>query len=278
MGSAGTSVFALAALPAVLAAGCATAHAEHGASSSALVYSTLPEFHDLRASSELRAPKTDLRGHAPPNVVVAAPATPATPWITGLYGLIGAESAGPRRSLAPWTDDPWMTIEPPVYTRHLTVAYGEQTVTDDDAQILDIDEERVYGLDYDSFEAPSGHGWECGANVASADGSFMGLDGDYQTRELYAGYRRTFLTQVRGVQPYLSIGVMHMHADMQLGSMRADDSAYGAYGRLGINWELSDRIRIGLDYRRVYGTEIDALGLGIDSDHDQLALTVGYGF
>lgn len=281
MGDASTSRPRLRALPLplLLAAGCVASRGGAGAAAAVAAESSPPGLvfayaHELKGElSTSPVASLDAAGSA---LIASTPAS--TPWITGLYGLGVPEPAAPHSAMQPWSDDPWMEIEPPLYTRHITAFYGERTVTDDNAEDLDIDKERVYGLDFDSFAAPSGHGWECGVNFASSDGSYMGVDGRSRTTELYLGYRRTFLTQVHGVQPYISLGVTRMHAKMELGPMNSDDSAWGLYGRIGINWELTDRLRVGLDYRRIVGTEIDAFGLGIDSDHDQLAACVGWGF
>jgi hypothetical protein len=191
---------------------------------------------------------------------------------------LDAEAPALRVTAGPWSTLVGRVDAPPAYTRHVTLAYGAQQITNDDAQLLDIDEERVMGLEVDVTTLPSGHGWEAGVNIASGDGRFMGLDGAYESRELYVGYRRTFFTQLEGVQPYLSVGLTHVRAEVELGSASDHDSSLGGYGRLGVDWELDGRVRMGVDYRRVFGTDIDALGLGLDADHDQLALTLGFGF
>jgi len=117
---------------------------------------------------------------------------------------------------------------------------------------------------------------------STEDDDIGGVDAETRTYELYAGYRYTFSPEEEGLHPFLSVGLDAINAELDVtGAHGEDDTVVGAYARAGLLWDVSDRLRLGVDYRHLFaddfeidfgpGAEIEA-----DADYDQVVFSVGW--
>jgi opacity protein-like surface antigen len=163
--------------------------------------------------------------------------------------------------------------------RHLTLLVGERNLSDNVAEQLDLDDQTVFGLELDEFDAATGAGWEAGLAFSDESQDFSGVDVELKMSELFGGYRHTFLLQ-ETFHPYAGVGVAFVkgEGDEDFFGSSDDDSSLGAYLRLGMAWDVSGQARLGLEYRRLFLTDVEIGGFDGDLDNDQIALTLGFPF
>lgn len=115
--------------------------------------------------------------------------------------------------------------------------------------------------------------------MALANEDVLGVDIESSSVEFFGGGRKTW--RWRRIRPYVARGLTFMLVAVDIGSgaISESDGAVGLYLRGGAYAELGDRWSLGLDLRRVFGTDVEFSGfVPTDADHDQIALTVGYSF
>ncbi len=171
------------------------------------------------------------------------------------------------------------TLQDPVVpeVRHLTLLLGQRELDDNTAENLDIDEQFMFGIEFDASDRGTGNGFEVGISHSEEDSHVGGFSVDAELTELYGGYRKTFRPEADDYHPYVSIGGSLINADVDIGPQSDDDTTLAAYVRAGIVWELDSRFRLGVDYRRLMG-EFDLFGDDFAADFDQLAVTLGLPF
>lgn len=172
--------------------------------------------------------------------------------------------------------------------RHVTLLVGARQMEKD--TWIPVENQTAFGLEFDETDLATGHGYEFGVAYSDDDDSedLLGVDLDIEgeTAEVYGGYRYTFRAGEEGYHPYVGLGVSVIRAEFEgsvLGvSASDDDVSPGAYVRAGIGWDVGTRMRIGLDYRHLFATDIDLdLGGGSvdgNANFDQLALSLGWAF
>ncbi len=189
-------------------------------------------------------------------------------------GACVAPSTGPTRAgsyaaPAPAAED---GAEP-----RLFVTLGRRSL--DDATFWEpVEDQGVLGL---LWERPneSGLGWEAGLEGALASEEVLGVDVESSSVEFFGGGRKTW--RWKRIRPYIGGGLTFMlvSADIGDGAISESDGAVGLYLRGGAYAELGDRWSLGLDVRRVFGTDVEFSGfVPTDADHDPIALTVGDSF
>jgi hypothetical protein len=150
-----------------------------------------------------------------------------------------------------------------------------------------VDRQLVVGLDVDTYKPRSGIGAEMGFQYATDSGSTdipsQGpADIDGENIELYAGARKTFPLFNDRFYPYLSLGITWIDSTFDLslpnGSTSDGGDSFGVYIRGGFYWNFAGNWHVGLDLRRVIGTEIDILGVSTDADYFQPAVFLGFAF
>ena len=57
-----------------------------------------------------------------------------------------------------------------------------------------------------------------------------------------------------------------------------DDVSFGLYVRGGVTWVFDGGFGLGLDYRKLVGTDVSLFGVDGDADFDQFGLTFGFAF
>lgn len=164
------------------------------------------------------------------------------------------------------------------HVRHVTWMLGQRELDDGTAQFLDLDEQSVFGVEIDRYERSSGHGFEFGYLHSSQDDSFAGFGTEAVLDELYAGYRLTLRSQADDWQPYFAIGASLVRGEFDIGPVSDDDTDLGAYARAGLAWRLGESGRLGVEYRRLFGADLDLLGGSAEADHDQWLLSWGMRF
>lgn len=219
------------------------------------------------------------RGLSAPGVVsLAAPAGPAAP--------SGLPAPADLPAVSGWTDalvltpiSPAVPVAPPPlrvggpWISHVSLLGGGRWL---DKDWDPIDKQLTYGLEVDESEAASGNGYEVGALYAHDED-----DIEATTYELYGGYRYTFGDATQDVHPFLSLGVSALNSELELGDSD-DDTIFGAYARAGLLWDVSERVRLGLDYRHLFAQdfewEVGGVEVSADGDYDQVLLSLGFEF
>lgn len=162
--------------------------------------------------------------------------------------------------------------------RHITVLLGARDVDNNGLENLDIDEQGLLGVEFDAYDRESGAGFEAGISISHADDDFAGQDVDATFTELYGGFRETFPLDSPEIHPYVGIGATLLHGEVDAGPADDSDTTLGAYIRAGINFSLSNDLRLGVDLRHVFA-EFDMFGNDdFDADFDQFALTAAFPF
>jgi len=160
----------------------------------------------------------------------------------------------------------------------VSLMMGERWLDDDDDNTVDalgLDEQSVGGFEIDSYNRGSGNGFELGWATSWEDNTTAGVKGEVDMSEVYAGFRKTFMLDDQ-FHPFVSGGVSYVDGELDSGPASSDGSDLATYLRAGILWDLGDRLRLGLDYRYLFGGDVFG-GLG-DADYDQVALSLGYRF
>lgn len=144
-----------------------------------------------------------------------------------------------------------------------------------------LEHQLLGGLELDESFAATGNGYEAGFLYAEDED-----DLESTSYELYGGYRYTFRAAEEGLHPFVSLGLSAQKCELEASVAGVndtdDDTVVGAYARAGLLWDLSERVRLGLDYRRFISGDLDFELLGSDvqanSDYDQVVLSLGFEF
>jgi hypothetical protein len=171
-------------------------------------------------------------------------------------------------------------------TRYVTLLGGTRSMDGDWAP---VDDQDTFGIELDETDPATGDGWEVGLLYASDDGSvfdpFFGFGNvslDVDTIEVYSGWRRTFRAMQDGYHPYVAAGlaVLWTEVEASAAGVRVDDDDVvpALYIRLGVLFDLGPGTRLGVDYRHVFADDLDFAGVDIDTDYDQVLLTLGWAF
>lgn len=162
--------------------------------------------------------------------------------------------------------------------RHVTLLVGSRDLRDSTAKLLDIDQQTALGIEYDQYDRETGNGFEFGFQHSTEDNTVLGLGTEASLDEFYGGFRKTFRPAATDYHPYVAVGLAYINADFDFGPISDSDSDIGPYARVGILWQLGENSRLGLDYRRLFGTDLSLVGGKAEGDYSQFALTFGVAF
>jgi len=179
-----------------------------------------------------------------------------------------ASAAAVTRTQEPTTD--------PLSDRHVTVLVGGRNLDGNDAEDADVDDQFMLGLGVDMSDPETGNGFEAGFEGSGADGHAGGQDTELHLFDLYGGYRKTFHPDDGQVHPYLGGGLSILHGELDVGPDDGD-TTLGAYFRAGVSFDVSEQVRLGVDFRHLWA-DLDFFGDNFDSDFNQLALSLGWAF
>ena len=210
-----------------------------------------------------------LTAPAAPPAPVDAPAasawsewSPSSPTVASVAPL----SPAPLRVGGPWIS-------------HITLAAGGRWLDEDDWE--PVEEQLVFGLQLDESTADDGNGYEVGVLYAEDEDNI-----ESTMYEGYLGYRHTFGEDTEAWHPFLSAGLSAVWGELELATPGSnpgdDDIIFGAYGRAGLLWDVSERVRVGVDYRHLFAQdfelEIDGQDIERSGDNDQVLVSLGFEF
>jgi len=168
--------------------------------------------------------------------------------------------------------------------RHVTLMVGERSLDEDDWG--SFDSPTVYGLEFDDTSSGSGNGFEAGFfyTTKEDDDVVAGIAGDVEvnTYEFYGGVRHVFRPGRRGLHPFVSGGLDLLHGRIKVtapGVSEAEgDLVGGAYARAGLLWDITDRVRLGADYRYLLAQKLNIFDDSLDTDYGQVTFSLGFAF
>jgi opacity protein-like surface antigen len=168
--------------------------------------------------------------------------------------------------------------------RHVTLMVGERSLDGDDWG--PFDSPSVYGVEFDETSPGSGNGFEAGLFYTNDqdDDVAAAIAGEVEvtTYEFYGGVRHTFRPGQGGLHPFVSAGLDLEHGRIKLtapGVSEADgDLVAGAYARAGLLWDITDRVRLGVDYRYLIAQDFEIFDTSLGTDYDQVTFSLGFAF
>lgn len=147
-----------------------------------------------------------------------------------------------------------------------------------------LDEHGVLGFEFDARPATFPIGIEAGAAATGdfddhASGTFLDLEST--TGEFYFGPRATIdFTETDLFHGYVGTGISFQHAELErlttsLQVREDDDSAIGGYLHGGFYFHVSRGLRMGLDVRWIYASNIELFDEDAGLESLQVAFLIG---
>ncbi len=158
----------------------------------------------------------------------------------------------------------------------------------DDDNFRGAEEPISFAIEYSQAVQPGQIGFEAGFGFSydeqddvffPAGSSFpTGIfDVERDTAEFYGGLRAEF--ELERLSPYLGAGlvVLNMSERREQGFLDSDDddTDVGGYFHCGARYDVNDQFFLGLDFRRVFGTEAELYGATYDTDYGQISFLAG---
>lgn len=150
-----------------------------------------------------------------------------------------------------------------------------------------VDDQGVIGLEL-VHEAPgSAVGFEIGAFGSSDEedvSDVLGADPNARgrTAEVAVGLHKTFETDYAGVHPYLGGGLSWLWAELRreiaATELEDDDGSIGGYFHVGVDFEVTPILLLGLDLRGRAGTEPEMFGEDFTANYGQVAVVLSLRF
>jgi len=210
------------------------------------------------------------------------------------FGLCGCAATWQEGEAPPWTSS---ELLPPASNASLNFLGAKRTLDSIQPELEELGESEVYGLEIMLLPWPNlPFGIELGGTYGTAStdlflgsglgSATVGLD----LLEVNAGlrwYLHRALPNGFPIEPFVAAGWSRVYA---LGDLEFDgdefnvsDGASGFYWRVGVQFLVSRRVHVGIDYRQLSGVDMLIERDGIESvnlvlDHDQIGLFVGFRF
>lgn len=206
-------------------------------------------------------------------------------FLSSLLVVCAAGAPSPAGVLAPPglqdVDLPVVPVREDVPKRmRLSFLLGRRALDEDYWEPLDDQIALEAILEWRPSESPFGA--EFGMAFGYDDATIAGVEVSHSTFELYGGVRATLDLFDGALQPYGSFGPSFLLSDLsaeQSGfTVSDDDWSFGLYARAGVAFVFGNGFALGLDYRKLFATDISLFGAEGDSDFDQFGITFGFSF
>ncbi|WP_419190935.1 outer membrane protein [Saltatorellus ferox] len=168
----------------------------------------------------------------------------------------------------------------------ISFLFGRRDLLDD--SIVAAERMYAFGVEFAQAVEPGTLGFEFGFHFAGDEednvslppsANFTGgiFNVERDMAEVSAGVRAEFSRS--NVRPYIGGGgtLINMSERRAQGFLEAedDDSTVGFYLHGGVQFDLSDVLFLGLDFRRVFGSQVDLFDDTYDTDYGQLSFVLG---
>ena len=161
-------------------------------------------------------------------------------------------------------------------TTHLAFSAGTRSL--ESADWAPLDEQTSFGVEW-AYEGPdSMFGYELALHIASDDGDVLGIDTEVNTDELSAGLRKTLGDPDSGMRPYIGAGISFLDQEVSALGLSISDDAIAPYAHIGVNFDVTESLFVGVDLRSVFGAEFEDFVTDPSGDYVQFAVTLGFGF
>jgi len=138
------------------------------------------------------------------------------------------------------------------------------------------DEQFAWGLET-VIGIVHGFGFELGIMSGYAYDEVGGVDFEHVNVEGSFGLR--YAHDFGRVVPYVGAGLAGLLVYQEIGSSDFDDETLAGYAHGGVQFEVTDQFAVGVDYRRLFGSEVELSGfVPTDVDYAQLALRLSFIF
>lgn len=206
----------------------------------------------------------------------------------------GVTATGQRRREPGYYDDGYVDPVPPHERGNysgrpngrISFMFGRRDLIDDNFRASD--ELYAFGVDFAQAVEPGTLGFEFGFHFAGdeddrvnlpASGTFPGgiFDVERDMAEVSAGVRAEFSSS--NVRPYIGGGgtLINMSERRSQGFSEGedDDTTLGVYLHGGVQVDVNEVFFLGLDFRRVFGSQVDLFDETFDTDYSQLSVVLG---
>ena len=126
----------------------------------------------------------------------------------------------------------------------------------------------------------SGLGYEAGAQIGGDSGTVQGISVSSSNLEIWGGPRYEWV--VDRFHPYLAGGLSLLASELEarqgIVAVSDDDSSVGLYLGAGVDFDVSERVYLGLGVRQSFAHEVQLFGIEGDADFTQFFLRVGMSF
>lgn len=163
----------------------------------------------------------------------------------------------------------------------LNLLLGQREFTDGDRD--PVERHTLVGLDFNWEPEGAFLGIESGLHYswdrARADIGGSSRELDNYVIELSVGARKSLSIDALRMRPYAGVGGSFLYSRFEgvSGMSRLSDEGgiLGAYGKVGVLFEISPSQHIGIEYRTLRAEDVSVGGIDIGSDYDQLAIVFG---
>lgn len=160
--------------------------------------------------------------------------------------------------------------------KRVSLYVGVRSLDEDDYE--PIEDQATFGLEFsDDRRGSRMLGWEIGFMLSGDDRSAGGADVEGTTAEVYGGLHESFGTGT--VRPYLGGGVSFIASKVDIAGVGEDtDSSYALYMHGGVAFDVNSSLLLGIDFRLLFGSDMDIAGVETDADYGQAAVFLGFAF
>jgi len=176
---------------------------------------------------------------------------------------------------------------PPAAAKHSAINVLLAARSFDEKDWAPVEDQPAFGVEYVGELTGTRFAWDVGVDF-SYDEADVILPGPMSATlsagfvSGYVGTRFYFTPLDSDVRPYLGAALTALNVEIEgsstFGSASRSDSTFGVQLRAGVDAQISDSLRLALEWRSLVGAEIEISGVEADADYGQLGVVLGFTF